>query len=388
MRPARRLGVTILQIVSCRGWSSDAYWAARATVELERAGHDVVLICKRRSEARVVRRARDLGVSRIETLELAGGVAPVADALDLKRLVGRLPATRVLHVHRGKEHWLAALANRLSRSRRPLVRTRHIVQPVRAHALNRWLYGRATDLVVTVTEAIRRQLVAAGLVPPERVVTMAGGVDADRFRPDVAPVTEGGLRSTLGLPAHVPIVGLVSGYRVMKGHQTVVEAVARLAAAGRRFHLLLIGQGPFVPRVRSQVEAAGLTDRISLLGFVDDVPAAMAALDVGLYPALESDGMSRVVFEYLATGVPVVASRVGVVPEILEDGRTALLVPAGEPAPLADAIARLLDDAGLRRDLGAAGARLVRDHYSGARLAERLIARYDSLATAPAGASR
>jgi glycosyltransferase involved in cell wall biosynthesis len=294
----------------------------------------------------------------------------------------------VLHVHRGKEHWLAALANRLSRSRRPLVRTRHIVQPVRAHALNRWLYGRATDLVVTVTEAIRRQLVAAGLVPPERAVTMAGGVDADRFRPDVAPVSEGGLRSTLGLPAHVPIVGLVSGYRVMKGHQTVVEAVARLAAAGRRFHLLLIGQGPFVPRVRTQVETAGLTDRISLLGFVDDVPAAMAALDVGLYSALESDGMSRVVFEYLASGVPVVASRVGVVPEILEDGRTALLVPAGEPAPLADAIARLLDDAGLRRDLGAAGARLVRDHYSGARLAERLIARYDSLAAAPAGAAR
>jgi glycosyltransferase involved in cell wall biosynthesis len=380
--------VTILQIVSCRGWSSDAYWAARVTVELERAGHDVVLVCKRRSEARVVRRARDLGVSRVETLELASGLAPLADARDLKGLLGRLPATRALHVHRGKEHWLAAMANRMSRARRPLVRTRHIVQPVRAHALNRWLYGRATDLVVTVTEAIRGQLVAAGLVPPERAVTIPGGVDVDRFRPDGRPVREGGLRATLGLPPQVPIIGLVSGFRVMKGHQTVVEAVARLAATGRAFHLLLIGQGPFVRLVQSQVEVAGLPDRISLLGFVDDVPSAMAALDVALYSALESDGMSRVLFEYLATGVPVVASRVGVVPEILEDGRTALLVPPGEPAPLADAIARLLDDAALRRDLGAAGARLVRDHYSGARVAERLIARYDALTTVPAGPSR
>jgi len=374
--------VTILQIVSCRGWSSDAYWAARATVELERAGHDVTLVCKRRSEARVIRRARDAGVSRVETLTLTSGLGPVADALDLRRLVAWLPGAQVLHVHRGKEHWLAALANRMSYLRRPLVRTRHIVQPVRPHALNRWLYGRATDQVVTVTEAIRRQLVAGGLGVENRVVTMPGGVDVDRFRPDPEPPRDHGIRATLGLPREVPIIGLVSGFRVMKGHQTVVEAAARLAAGGRRFHLLLIGQGPFAPRVRAQVEAAGLGDRISILGFVDDLPAAMAALDVGLYSALESDGMSRVLFEYLAAGVPVVASRVGVVPEILEDGRTARLVPAGEPEPLADAIARLLDDPERRRAIGAAGAALVRARYSGARLAEQLTALYLSLTLA------
>ncbi len=374
--------MTILQIVSCRGWSSDAYWAARATVELERAGHDVTLVCKRRSEARVIRRARDAGVSRIETLTLTSGIGPLADVLDLRRLVAWLPAAQVLHVHRGKEHWLAALANRMSSLRRPLVRTRHIVQPVRPHALNRWLYGRATDQVVTVTEAIRRQLVAGGLGVERRVVTMPGGVDVDRFRPDAGPPRDHGIRATLGLPHDVPIIGLVSGFRVMKGHQTVVEAAARLAAGGRRFHLLLIGQGPFVPKVRAQIEAFGLGDRISTLGFVDDLPATMAVLDVALYSALESDGMSRVLFEYLAAGVPVVASRVGVVPEILEDGRTALLVPPGEPEPLADAIARLLDDPGRRREIGAAGAALVRARYSGARLAEQLTALYLSLAVA------
>lgn len=371
--------MTIRQIMSCRGWSSDAYWAARATVELERAGHEVVLVCKRRSETRVIRRAREVGVNRIETLELASGVAPVADALDLRRLIAWLPETQVFHVHRGKEHWLAAMANRLSYSRRPLVRTRHIVQPVRPHALNRWLYGRATDLVVTVTEAIRSQLVAGGLGAADRVVAIQGGVDADRFRPDTAIGGDGGLRSRLAVPAEVPLIGLVSGFRVMKGHQTVVEAAARLAAAGHRFRLLLIGQGALIARVRGLVEAAGLDGQVSILGFVDDLPATMAALDVALYPALESDGMSRVLFEYLASGVPVVASRVGVVPEVLEDGRTALLVPAAEPEPLAAAITRLLDDAALRRALGAAGAELVRASYSGAQLAERLTALYLSL---------
>lgn len=368
--------MTILQIVSCRGWSSDAYWAARATVELERAGQDVTLVCKRRSEARVIRRAREAGVSRIESLALASGVKPLTDALDLRRLAAWLPQAEVLHVHRGKEHWLAALANRRARARRPLVRTRHIVQPIRPHALNRWLYGRATDHIVTVTEAIRRQLVAGGLADGERVTALPGGVDAERFRPGARLGDPTGLRGRLGLPADTPLVGLVSGFRVMKGQQTVVEAAARLAAERRPFHLLLIGQGPSAPRIRAQIEAAGLGEHLSVLGFVDDLPAMMAGLDVALYSALESDGMSRVLFEYLAAGVPVVASRVGVVPEILEDGVTGLQVPAGEPEPLARAIDRLLADTPARRRIGEAGRALVEARYSGARLAERLLALY------------
>ena len=377
--------MTIRQIVSCRGWSSDAYWAARAAVELERAGHDVALVCKRRSEERVIRRARAAGVTRIETLELASGVKPVADSIDLRRIVRWLPETEVLHVHRGKEHWLAALANHLSGVRRPLVRTRHIVQPVRPHALNRWLYNQATDLVITVTEAIRLQLLAAGLGAADRVVALPGGVDADRFHADAGPSATGGLRAALSdVPPDTPLVGLVSGFRVMKGHQTVVEAAARLAAAGHRFHLVLIGQGALLERVRGLVEAAGLPGYTSMLGFVDDLPAAMSTLDVGVYSALESDGMSRVLFEYLAAGVPVVATRVGVVPEVLADERTALLVPAGEPQPMAAAIGRLLRDRVLRRELGSAGAALVRARYSGRRLAERLTTLYRSLNAARA----
>ena len=369
--------MTILQIVSCRGWSSDAYWAARATVELERAGHDVVLVCKRRSEARVVRRARDLGVSRVETLELASGIVPVADALDLKRLVGRLPATRVLHVHRGKEHWLAALANRLSRSPRPLVRTRHIVQPIRPHALNRWLYRKATDAVVTVTEAIRRQYVAAELAPPQRVLALPGGVDVARFHPfvDVAAA-----RRALDAPAGEPLVGLVSGFRVMKGHLTAVDAARRLTAGGRRFRMVFIGRGALESDIRGAIGEAGLAERVAVAGFVPDLVASMAALDVAVYAAVESDGMSRVLFEYLAAGRPVVASRVGVVPEVLEDGRSGLLVAAGDPGALARGIGRLLDDASLRSEVGAAGARLVRSRFSSERVAGELVEVYARLA--------
>src|SRR5205823_11615060 len=150
--PAR---VNVLHLVSCRGWSSDAYWAASVSAELERAGHRSTLVCKRGSEARVMERARETGVSGLDALSFASGVSPRSDAGDLRRLLRWLPSTDVVHVHRGKEHWLAAAANRLARAPRPVVRTRHISQAVRPHALNRWLYGHATSLVITVTEAIR-----------------------------------------------------------------------------------------------------------------------------------------------------------------------------------------------------------------------------------------
>jgi len=380
--------MTIRHIVSCRGWSSDAYWAARAVVELDRAGHDVTLVCKKSSQARGIQRAKETGIERLETLHLASGVSPILDVRDLRRLIAWLPETQVFHVHRGKEHWLAALANRKSNPRRAVVRTRHIVQPIRPHALNRWLYGSATDLVVTVTDAIRRQIVASGLAPEDRVVALPGGVDAERYRPELPPVHGVDARSLLKVPVDVPLIGLVAGFRVMKGHETVVEAAARLAAAGLPFHFVFVGQGPFAERVRGLVQAAGLADRVSLVGFVDELPTVMAALDVALYAALESDGMSRVLWEYLASAVPVVATRVGVVPEVLEDDVTALLVPAGEAGPLATAIERLLRDAPLRQRLGAAGADLVRKRFSGARLAERLTALYLSLAVSSARPAR
>jgi glycosyltransferase involved in cell wall biosynthesis len=367
--------------MSCRGWSSDAYWAARMAVELERAGHQVTLACRRGTEDRVIDRARASGVSRLEVLTLAGGVDPAGDAADVRRLREWLGHVDLVHAHRGKEHWLAAVANRLARTPRPLVRTRHIVQPVRAHALNRWLYRSATALVVTVTEAIRRQYLAAGLAKPDRIVALPGGVDATAWRPDR---DRRALRVSLGVPDDVPLIGLLGGFRVMKGHTVALAAAAELVRRGRRFHLALVGRGALELIIRTQRTRLGLADRVTIVDSLVDAAAMVAGFDVALYVPLESDGMSRVLFEYLAAGRPLIASRVGVVPEVLTDGEHALLVPAGEPVELADALERLLADRALGARLAAAGRDLVERRLSGARVAEALAARYGALAPAAA----
>ena len=371
----------ILQLMSCRGWSSDAYWAARVTRELERRGHLVTLGCRAGTEARVIDRARREGVARVTTLTLAGGARPVSDGRDLRRLRAMLSDVDVVHVHRGKEHWLAAVANRLISTPRPLVRTRHIAQAVRPHAANRWLYRRGTAFVVTVTEAIRRQYVAAGLVEPDRVAALPGGADTERYHP--VPRDPETYARMGGRPDR-PLVGMIGGLRVMKGHATVVEAAARLVARGVRPHFVFVGRGPMEPAVRAAIERAGLASQFTFAGFVDDLTATLAALDVVLYTPLESDGMSRVIFEYLAAGRPLIAARVGVVPEVLTDREHAALVPAGDGEALAEAIERLLRHPNEAARLAEAGRRLVEERYSGARVAAALEERYSRLVSAGA----
>ena len=259
----------VLHLMSCRGWSSDAYWAARVAVELERGGHDVTLCCRAGTEARVIERARELGVDRIVSLGFKSGFRLRDDLSDVRRLREWLPHFDVLHVHRGKEHWVAALANRLSKNPRPLFRTRHIVHAVRPHAANRWLYGTATNFVVTVTEAIRRQYLASGLLPPERVVTLPGGVDAERFHPGLDGSS---LRADLGIHRDRLLIGLVSGLRATKGHEVAVQAASSLAQDGIRPHFLFIGKGRREERIREMIRGEGLEDQVTLVGFVPDLP--------------------------------------------------------------------------------------------------------------------
>lgn len=363
--------------MSCRGWSSDAYWAARVSHELARRGHEVTLGCRAGTEARVIDRVRQEGVERVVTFALAGGVRPVADLADLRRLRSWHTRTDVIHVHRGKEHWLAAVANRLSPAPRPLVRTRHIAQAVRPHAANRWLYGRATDLVITVTEAIRRQYLAAGLLSPERVVSLLGGVDAGRYPPRPGDPE---IRRRLGAAPGELLVGMVGGLRVMKGHRVMVEAAGRLEPEQLPLRFAVVGRGSQEAPLREALRRARLEGRFTLAGFASDLPAVLDALDVALYVPLESDGMSRVVWEYLAAGRPLIASRVGAVAETLVDGEHALLVHAGDADALASALRRLARDADLRRRLGEAGRHLVGARYSGARVAAALEEHYRRLA--------
>jgi glycosyltransferase involved in cell wall biosynthesis len=378
----------ILHLMSCRGWSSDAYGAGRLARELSDRGHRVTFVARAGTEATVLGRLRDLGVADLRTLPFGGRRAPAVVGRDVAAIRRWLDEHDVVHVHRGKEHWLAAIASRLGGRRVPLVRSRHIVAPVRRHALNRWLYRRATSHVVAVSEAIRRQYLASRLMSPERVTTLAGGVDAQRFHPGA---DGGSFRAAHGVDPGAVVIGVLGGLRRMKGQDVLLRATAALRRGRPRVHVLLVGGGRQAEALRALIDDLGLRPAVTMTGAVDDPERAVAAFDVAVYPSRWSEGMGRVVFEYMAAGRPIVASRVGLAAEVLDDGETARLVAPGDAEALARAIGAFVDDPARARAAGRACRDLVVRRHGGAVVAEHLEALYlreMAVAGAPAGAGR
>lgn len=226
--------------------------------------------------------------------------------------------------------------------------------------------GRAAAVLVLVPRTARL-LVEAG-VPKQRVHVVPSGVDPELFH------RTGGEDVLPDVPR--PRVGFVGRLAEQKQPQLLVEA---FAAVTQRAHLVIVGDGPLRKVVADAVHRSPARDRITVTGFVphESVPAVLASLDVFVLPSLYEE-MGSVLVEALASGLPVVATRTGGIPDVIEDGVTGLLVPPQDPAALASAIDELLGDDRKRLRMGGA-ARQHAAQYSWPSLAERVAALYGQL---------
>ena len=169
----------------------------------------------------------------------------------------------------------------------------------------------------------------------------------------------------------------VGSLKPLKAYDVLLQALAILAKQGKTFELLLAGDGPERASLESLARELAIEDRVTFLGPVDDVPGLIAGAQIVAHPS-KSEGLSNTILEAMAEGVPVVATAVGAAPEIIEDGRSGLLVPPGCPESLAASLGRLIDDPDLRDRLGREGLRYVRRECDESQVAdgyERLFRR-------------
>jgi glycosyltransferase involved in cell wall biosynthesis len=360
----------ILHTESSLGWGGQE---VRVLAELEwmRAhGHWVALGADPRGV--IARHARAAGI-RFYPLRTHKALLP----LEIPRLTAWLWWNRidVVNTHSSNDGWLAGLAAR--KALRPmLLRSRHIEVDYPNRFFSRLAYRTLPHQVITTSRRIADRLVTELEVPPSRVTCVATGVDLDRFRPD-APET---LRQELGLGPEVSLVGMISVLRSWKGHATFLEAAAKVLAAGAgRVHFVIAGDGPGREELEQKTAQAPWRGNVTLLGHRDDVPQVLASLDVLVLPSYAHEGIPQIVLQAQAMGRAVVATTIGGIPEVIEDGVTGVLIPPRDPVALEEKMALLLNDPGLRQRLGhAARAEIEKEHSLDA-MGEKLLRLYEQV---------
>lgn len=303
-------------------WDSGmAHYAVTLAAEQARRGHRVEFWG--RADSPVLLDARRLG------LPVRGWSGLLSLPSQLRE--ARRFAPRVINAHTGSAHLLALVLGAA------VVRTRGDARPPKGGALARFAAGR-TAAFIAVNRSLEFDLKAA--FPGAKVALVPQGIEG----PEQPPA----------LPS-APVAGMVARFDKVKGHGVLVDAVARLKTKIPGLRARCAGDGRQLERLRWQLKPAGLEGLVEFPGRVDDKWAFMASCRVGLVPSLGSEAVSRAALEWMAMGRPVIASAVGGLPDLVEDGVTGLLVPPGDPAALAEALGALLSDPGKAEAMGSAG---------------------------------
>jgi glycosyltransferase involved in cell wall biosynthesis len=367
-------------VVANRWWTGNADPALDLARALRDRGHTVWFACVPGDalEAHV----RAVGLPLLEELSLERTARPWRLRAQVRGLRATAEGRRVeiVHAHQTHDHWVAVLAARRTPVR--VVRTVHHRRAVRDGGAMRWLLRR-TDAVIAVSTGIAERLGAAGC-PPEQVSVVPGAVDLGRFP---AGADGRAVRAELGL-GDAPVAGCVARMVPGRGHDALLRATAALRTRLPALRVVLVGRGEGRPALEARVRELGLERTVVFAGYRGaDLPAVLAALDCAVLLGAGSEESCRAVLEAMAAGRPVVAARVGALPETVVDGETGWLVDPA-PAAVAAGLERLLRDRAQARRMGEAGRRRVETLFSSERRAERVEAVYEQVLAglhAPAG---
>jgi sugar transferase (PEP-CTERM/EpsH1 system associated) len=250
--------------------------------------------------------------------------------------------------------------------------------------VQRFMWGRV-DRLLSVSSRLAERMSAATGFPLERIQVIRNGVDLGRFQGG----DRAAARAALGLGDGEVAVGTAGRLVPVKDQQQLVRALGTLVRAGAPAAGLIAGEGPLRQDLEQLIAAEGVQGRVRLLGHRPDIERVLAALDVFVLPSL-SEGLSNTILEAMASGVPVVATRVGGADELVVDGETGVLVTPGSLDALTGAIDGLVRDAGRREAMAAAGRRRALGTFGLSRMLQDYAALYRGLcgargAGAPAG---
>jgi len=230
---------------------------------------------------------------------------------------------------------------------------------------------RLTTKIIAVSQAVKNYIISLHKVNSQKIEVIHNGIDTHQYN---CMVAKDRFKMLLNLKPDTPTVGFIGRIVNVKGLQYFLKAAARIIAAGKTAQFLVVGDGPLKNHFMDEARRLGLDPYVSFLGFREDIPKIMSALDVLVVPSIK-EGLPLIVLEAMAAGKPIVATTVGGIPEAITHGETGILVPPREPTRIADAVMDLLNDPVKCERMGEKGKKRAREHFDIA----RMVADYDHL---------
>jgi len=365
--------LSILHSCSLMSWSGETNRVLTLSKGLVQHGCKVIIAC--RKGALIGQRAREMGLQVYDEFGFPRPLDPrfLHDLLRLQRLVEE-ENVEILHTHDSQDSWAGAFLKKRMRRELRLVRTRHNSFPVPYSFLNRWLYSQLDALILTA-DALREifsPFIEGGIIGEDKLTVIHSAVDMDRF----SRACGGKVQEELGIGEDEKIVIVASRISHSKGIDVLLKAAKLVAEKFPGVHFLILGEGEEKDRFISMAEQLGLGGIVHFLGFRENVEDFIAASSLLVLPSRGCDASPGAVKEAMAAGKPCVATDVGGVREIVEDGVTGFVVPPEDEGALANAILRLLEDEELAEKFGRLGAQRVAEKFSTKALVEATLKLY------------
>ena len=330
----------ILHVINVRWFNATSWYALTLGKLMQEAGHQTLIATLKGTQT--WRKSREWGLETV-AMDLNSN-NPLRLGLSLHHMakIVSLWKPDIVNCHRGEAFFLWALLRAMG-GRFKLVRTKGDQRLPRNTPANRLLHARATDAVVATNSVTGRYFHQALGVPQDKLWVIYGGVDRNVFHFD--PAGRERIRREFGFDETHRVVGLLGRFDWVKGQRETIEAVARLRREHGMEHvrLLLVGHDAVIRRaeVEQWIRESGAGDITTITGKRKDVGACISAMDVGLVASLWSETVARAALEIMACGRPLLSTRVGVMPDLLQEE---VLIPPGDPASIAALLGKALTD--------------------------------------------
>jgi glycosyltransferase involved in cell wall biosynthesis len=258
----------------------------------------------------------------------------------------KLSQPDILHSHSSIDSWLIAMAGTLLGI--PIIRSRHVMIPIRQHVLNHWLYAKAPHRVLVSGEGIRKMVAEHAKVPVNKIISIPAGVD---FRKFDCQISGEKVREELGVSPGQPLIGKIAVIRGWKGYDYFVDSVPLVLNKYSDARFVIVGSGPGYETIRSKIKNQGLSKYIFMLGHRSDIPEIMAALDIQCVASFAVEGTTQVIPQAFAMKTPVVSTRIESIIPILGNGEWGILVEPKNSQDMANGIIKLLEDNDLAQSM-------------------------------------